>query len=90
MHSDLITGQSIPCHMAVAPYPDYILNQGTSEQILMALSDDPEDQKPLNTQQVCSSDNPADYILNQVTSEQCDAPALGGSTQTTGDLSLEK
>ena len=20
------TGQSIPCHMAVAPYPDYILN----------------------------------------------------------------
>ena len=55
----------------------------------MALSDDPDDQKPLNTQQVCSSDNPADYILNQVTSEQCDAPALGGSTQTTGDLSLE-
>ena len=55
----------------------------------LALRDDPENQKSLNTQQVCSPDNQADYILNQVTSEQCVAPALGGSAQTTGDLSLE-
>ena len=74
MHSVLINGQSIPCHMAVAP-ADYILNQVTSGQcdapaLLMALCNDPVDQKPLNTQQESREDENIKEIKSTIPPEQ--------------------